>query len=237
MRRILRILSTACALALALSAAPSVFAASLHSVSGPFGSSVLREGDQGQPVAMLQGDLLQFGYDPAPSPTGIFDPATMLALLAFQRDHGLPTTGVLDQGTFDAILLEGGWQAPWSASGDVSAGASPRDTVRGAHTLSMVATAYGPSAQDNYPYGATDYFGQPLVVGDVAVDPSVIPLGTRLYITGYHSPYLPPGGLYAVADDEGDAIQGNRIDIFIDGTERQVQSFGIQHVNVTVLGR
>ncbi|EQD34508.1 3D domain protein, partial [mine drainage metagenome] len=81
-------------------------------------------------------------------------------------------------------------------------------------TITMVATAYGPSAADNYPYGATDYFGKPLVAGDVAVDPSVIPLGTRLYITGYSSPYLPAGGFYAVARDTGGAIQGKRVDIY-----------------------
>jgi 3D (Asp-Asp-Asp) domain-containing protein len=104
------------------------------------------------------------------------------------------------------------------------------------NTLSMVATAYGPTAQDNYPYGATDYFGRPLVAGDVAVDPHVIPLKTCLYITGYRSPYLPTGGFIGEADDEGGAIQGNRVDLFINGSESQVNSFGIQRVQVTILG-
>jgi 3D (Asp-Asp-Asp) domain-containing protein len=103
-------------------------------------------------------------------------------------------------------------------------------------TMTMEATAYGPSAQDNYPYGATDYFGQPLTAGDVAVDPSVIPLKTCLYITGYNSPNLPPGGFIGEADDEGDAIVGYHVDLFMNAPESQVNAFGIQTVKVTILG-
>lgn len=102
-------------------------------------------------------------------------------------------------------------------------------------TIGFTATAYGPSAQDNYPYGATDYFGQPLIAGDVAVDPNVIPLGTRLWVTGYSSKLLPAGGFLARAVDEGNAIQGHRIDLFIDGSEATVSNFGIQHVTVYIL--
>lgn len=105
------------------------------------------------------------------------------------------------------------------------------------NTINMVATAYGPSLQDNYPYGPVDAFGMPLVAGDVAVDPRVIPLGTRLYVSGYHTPYLPAGGFYAVARDTGGAIKGDRIDIFINGNASEVSSFGVQHVTITVLGK
>jgi 3D (Asp-Asp-Asp) domain-containing protein len=107
---------------------------------------------------------------------------------------------------------------------------------RAGSTLTMVATAYGPTLQDNYPYGPVDAFGQPLTAGDVAVDPRVIPLGTCLFITGYRSPYLPRGGLYAEADDTGGAIKGDRVDIFYSGTEAQINEFGIQRVRVRVLG-
>ena len=116
------------------------------------------------------------------------------------------------------------WRAPQMIDGHQVVGA-----------LDLTATAYGPSAQDNYPYGATDYFGRPLIPGDVAVDPNVIPLGTRLWVTGYSSPTLPQGGFLARAVDEGDAIQGSRIDLFINGSEATVSNFGIQHVTAYVL--
>ena len=101
--------------------------------------------------------------------------------------------------------------------------------------LHLTATAYGPSLQDNFPYGPTDAFGKPLVPGDVAVDPSVIPLNTHLYVAGYKSASLPKGGEMAVARDTGGAIHGARIDIFIDGTAQQVAAFGVQPVTVYVL--
>ncbi len=102
-------------------------------------------------------------------------------------------------------------------------------------TIGLTATAYGPSLQDNYPYGATDYFGRPLIPGDVAVDPNVIPLGTRLWVTGYSSAVLPQGGFLARAVDEGDAIKGSRIDLFINAPEQTVSNFGIQRVTAYIL--
>lgn len=62
-------------------------------------------------------------------------------------------------------------------------------------------------------------------VGTVAVDPSVIPLGSRLYIDGYG---------HATAMDIGSAIKGNRIDLFFD-TRQEALSWGIRTVRVFVL--
>lgn len=100
--------------------------------------------------------------------------------------------------------------------------------------LSMTATAYDGSAACNGPWGAVDYFGNPLQFGDVAVDPSVIPLGTRLFITGYDDPALPKGGFYATADDIGGAIVGDRIDIFLP-SDTQALNFGIEHIEVHIV--
>lgn len=101
----------------------------------------------------------------------------------------------------------------------------------------MVATAYGPSLRDNYPYGPTDYFGQPLENGMVAVDPSVIPLHSVVYVKGYQDNYLPAGGFVGQAMDTGGAIQGDRIDIFINANPTVISDFGVQQVTVYVLGR
>lgn len=105
-----------------------------------------------------------------------------------------------------------------------------------ARTLTMEGTAYGPSRQNNYPYGATNYFGQPLEPGDVAVDPSVIPLRTCLYVSGYSSPELPAGGFIGEADDEGGAVLGHHVDLYMNASPARVSSFGIQKVTVRVLG-
>lgn len=77
--------------------------------------------------------------------------------------------------------------------------------------INCVATAYTASAADN-PWGPVDYFGNPLKLGTVAVDPSVIPLGSTVYIVGYNFNGLPTNGMVFHADDEGGAIKGNRVD-------------------------
>ena len=103
--------------------------------------------------------------------------------------------------------------------------------------IRLTATAYGPSVQDNAPYGATNSFGAPLTPGTVAVDPAQIPLGTDLVVTGYRTmPVLPSGGFVGHALDTGGAIGRGRIDVFLNAPSRIVQAFGIQKVTAYVLG-
>ncbi len=89
-------------------------------------------------------------------------------------------------------------------------------------TLNVVATAYW--ADPSWSNGRTAT-GVPARYGVIAVDPSVIPLGTRLYIPGYG---------YGVAADTGGAIVGNRIDLCFD-TGAQAVDYGRQPVTVYVL--
>ena len=67
--------------------------------------------------------------------------------------------------------------------------------------------------------------------GVVAVDPRVIPLGTRLYIESADGSYSYG---YAVAGDTGGAIKGNRIDLYMD-TKSECLSFGVRNVKVYIL--
>ena len=95
--------------------------------------------------------------------------------------------------------------------------------VKAVYTLQ--ATAYDPTA------GTKTAMGTRARVGAVAVDPKLIPLGSKLYIESMDS--WPSYG-YAVAEDTGGAIKGKRIDLFFN-TNAQANKFGRRNVKVYVL--
>jgi 3D (Asp-Asp-Asp) domain-containing protein len=59
----------------------------------------------------------------------------------------------------------------------------------------------------------------------IAVDPSVIPLGTKVYVEGYG---------YAVAADTGGAIRGNKIDVFF-ASKSDAYRWGRKTIKVKIL--
>ncbi|MDQ6597586.1 MULTISPECIES: LysM peptidoglycan-binding and 3D domain-containing protein [Bacillus] len=59
----------------------------------------------------------------------------------------------------------------------------------------------------------------------IAVDPNVIPLGSKVYVEGFGE---------ATAADTGSAIKGNRIDVFIP-SEADAIDFGVKQLKVTIL--
>lgn len=62
--------------------------------------------------------------------------------------------------------------------------------------------------------------------GTIAVDPTVIPYGTKVYIPEFDKVFT--------AEDCGSAIKGNRIDIFMN-TEKDCNEWGIKDIDVHVL--
>ena len=94
--------------------------------------------------------------------------------------------------------------------------------------MQAVATAY-----NNTDPGCTIYtaIGTLCRVGAIAVDPTVIPYGTRMYIVSNDGVYI--YGV-AVAEDCGGSIKGNRIDLYFDTTD-ECWEFGIRDCTVYFL--
>ncbi len=77
----------------------------------------------------------------------------------------------------------------------------------------------------SYTGGGRTASGKPAAVGRIAVDPRVIPLGTRVYVEGYG---------FAEAADTGGNIKGNTIDVYFNSTG-QCRQWGVRHVTVYIL--
>lgn len=77
----------------------------------------------------------------------------------------------------------------------------------------------------SYTGGGTTASGLPAAVGRIAVDPSVIPLGTRVYVEGYG---------FATAADTGGNIKGNTIDVYYN-SESQCRSWGCRYITIYIL--
>ncbi|WP_339314526.1 3D domain-containing protein [Paenibacillus sp. FSL R10-2734] len=102
-------------------------------------------------------------------------------------------------------------------------------------TIQVKASAYSSASSENGGWGAVDYLGNPLKLGTIAVDPNVIPIGTKVLVTGHSHDGLPKEAFLATATDVGGAIKGNRIDIFIPGSQSFVKSFGYQYVQLYIV--
>lgn len=106
---------------------------------------------------------------------------------------------------------------------EVSRGGS---TIRFTKAFEMVATGYCPCPICCGPYAdGYTHLGLPARYGVVAVDPRVIPLGSRLYIDGYGP---------AVAADTGSSIVGNKIDLCFDSHDEAL-AWGVKRVKVFLL--
>lgn len=166
------------------------------------GDKLLSRGMRGSDVQYAQKLLADVGYY-AGEIDGIFGGGTFEAVLLFQRSVDLSATGVINRDTI--LYLE-------RARNEVS---------RSNRSAIMNASAYSAYDPGNGSYTSQ---GHLLRHGLAAVDPNVIPLGTRLFIPGYG---------FAIADDTGGNIKGNRIDLAFDSFGEAMQ-FGRQTVTVYI---
>ena len=107
---------------------------------------------------------------------------------------------------------------PWPVGGEREEPAAPVSPSDATRTLVVDAVAYhlpGRTAS-----------GLPVGIGVVAVDPTVIPLGTRMLVPGYGP---------AVAADVGSAVKGNIIDLWHPSTA-QALAWGRRTITITIYG-
>ncbi|WP_227493778.1 SH3 domain-containing protein [Bacillus cereus] len=108
---------------------------------------------------------------------------------------------------------------------------SKNNTQSAKRELTVVATAYTADPSENGTYGGRvltamghDLTGNPNM-RIIAVDPKVIPLGSKVWVENYGE---------AIAGDTGSAIKGNRIDVLM-GSKSKAMNWGRQTVKVKVL--
>lgn len=121
-----------------------------------------------------------------------------------------PVTQIVEIGTAGAVTTAGG------------------DVLRYSKVINVTATAYSGEEAS----GQRTAIGTKCRVGAIAVDPRVIPLGSRLYITSADGTSWVYGT--AVAEDTGGAIKGNRIDLFYN-TTAECNRFGRRAAKVYIL--
>lgn len=93
--------------------------------------------------------------------------------------------------------------------------------------LDCIATAYSCNGEPGITYSGT-----PARIGAIAVDPTVIPLGTRMYVVTNDGEYI-----YGIctAEDIGGSIKGNKVDLYFN-TFDECWIFGIRDCAVYILG-
>ncbi len=147
-----------------------------------------------------------------------------------------PVHAIVAQGS-DWHHSEETWSSPGPGTGDGSFSQDPviaDNTITTAsgevltykEKLTVEATAYSCEG-----YEGITATGTRARYGAIAVDPSVIPYGTEMYIVSNDGAYIYG---YAVAEDCGGAINGNRIDLYFDRFD-ECWEFGRRDCTVYIL--
>jgi 3D (Asp-Asp-Asp) domain-containing protein len=111
---------------------------------------------------------------------------------------------------------------------DPSGSAAPRRTTPSTSPPEPVVPAVGKQLRVKvtaYCLPGTTATGAPVGRGVIAVDPRVIPLGTRMLVPGYGE---------GIAADTGGAVKGNFIDVWL--PEDEANAWGVKYLTITILG-
>jgi uncharacterized protein YabE (DUF348 family) len=128
-----------------------------------------------------------------------------------------PQHKIIAQGTMSAVTLSRGSSAK---------ALNVRATLTSAKTINVKATAYCPvDGNDAYTSSGRKAVRNSNGYSTIAVDPNVIPLGTKLYVEGYG---------YAIAADKGSGVKGKFIDVFFN-TSAEAISWGVRYLSIKIL--
>lgn len=170
------------------------------------GDRTLRYGMENEDVQELQTVLKNRGHFDFHTATGYYGTITIDAVKSFQRAKGLEADGIAGPKTFQALHA-------------VSENTKP------GKVMTMESTGYTANCA-----GCSGITSQGINLKEnpdakvISVDPSVIPMGSKVYVEGY--------GM-AIAGDTGGAIKGNKIDVFFSDRDQALQ-WGRKNVTVKV---
>ena len=173
---------------------------------------VIKLGMEGEGVVYLQNKLIEHGFYDGEA-DGVAGATTIDALKDFQYSRGMKADGICGRRTYSALE-----DAPLNLN-DYEFSSEVPDFSR---VIRVEATAYSSAEPGMSAYTA---LGTVCQRGVIATDPSVIPLGTKVFIPGYG---------YAVAEDTGGAIVGHKIDVAFD-TIAECYEFGRQIIDIYIL--
>lgn len=139
-----------------------------------------------------------------------------------------PVTKVIARGTKEPAKTV---TAPVSGSISSNDTGSTINGMKYKKKITMQATAYSTSPSENGGY-TVSAMGSQLRHGIAAVDPAVVPLGSKVYVESTDGSWT-----YGVAsaEDTGGGIKGNKIDLCYEGSVASVNTFGRRSCNVYIL--
>lgn len=178
------------------------------SVSLAAAKMLVKQGSCGENVRQVQELLIEKGFLNGAA-DGICGKQTVAAIKSFQKENHLDVDGICGPATFEVLK---------NAEHHKATEHKPHK----GDAVYVEATGYSAHDPGNNPHTAS---GTLVRHGVIAVDPSFIPLGSRVLIPGYGE---------AVAEDIGWGIRGNLIDIAFD-THEEALSFGRQELEIYIL--
>lgn len=184
-------------------------------------SILVKDGSRGEAVRHVQELLLEQGFLKGEA-DGVCGPLTVAAIKEFQKSKGLTEDGICGDGTY--YYLSGGKTYAGKNEKSTPKHSSRHDgemTIPSGRALYVSASGYSAHDPGNSSHTAT---GTLVRKGVIAVDPNVIPLGTRVFIPGYGE---------AVAEDIGGSIKGHRIDVAFD-THEEALAFGRRDIEIII---